>query len=354
MAQTTNVAPAKTATVNIDKEVLKNIKSIAVVHSHVERDFFPTEEAYKAEVEVIDRAAEVAKEVENLGFKVKTYAGDPYFLTNVLIDRPDLVINLVDTVRGKDALTTSIPAIMDFAEIEYTGTGMTGLVVGSNRHLFKQLLTAFDIPTPPYKFIRDLRSNTPPEFEGPYIVKLNVSGGSVGIDNKAVKKTHAAIKKKVEEVIKKYHIPVLIEKFIDGPEITAVVFEDGTERKVFMAQKKFNHKPDGQHEFTSFESYEVENSYIYEIVDPKLEEKIKPLVTKAYDVLRFRDYAKFDIRCDDKDGTPYFIDCNPNTAFGPAVGLPMTDVLLMHGVKFQEVLLNLIMKHAKKLQKKSD
>ncbi len=354
MAQTTKVAAPKIKSLNVDKEAVKNIKSIAVVYSHVEREFFPTEEAYKAEIEVVDRAAEVAKEVEKLGFKVKTYPSDPYFLTNVLIDKPDLVINLVDTVRGSDSLTTSIPAIMEFSDIQYTGTGMTGLVVGSNRHMFKQLLTAFNIPTPQYKFVKDLRSNTPPDFKPPYIVKLNASGGSVGIDNNAVKSNQIALKKKVAEVMKNYNIPVLIEKFIDGPEITAVQFDDGTERHVFMAKKKFNLKPDGAHEFTSFESYSADNAYEYEFIPEDLQEKIRPLVTKAFDVLRFRDYAKFDIRLGEKDIIPYFIDCNPNTAFGPSLGLPMTDVMQMHGLKFSDVLLSLISKHAKQILKKSD
>ncbi len=351
MPQTAKIAMPKVKALNIDKEALKNIKNIAVVHSHVEREFFPTEEAYLAEVEVIDRATEVENLIRDLGFKVKKYQGDPYFLTNVLIDRPDIVINLVDTVRGSDSLTTSIPAIMEFSNIEYTGTGMTGLVVGSNRHLFKQLLMSFGIPTPEYKFIKDLRSNTPPEFEPPYIVKLNVSGGSVGIDNTSVKESAQDLKKKVEEVMKDYNIPVLAEKFVDGPEITAVEFDDGSEKHVYLAKKRFNIKPDGKHEFTSFESYNEDDPYDFEFVEDELADKIRPMVVKAFDVLRFKDYAKFDIRVGEKDGVPYFIDCNPNTAFGPAVGLPMTDVFNMYKVKFSDVLLSLLSKHAKKLQK---
>jgi hypothetical protein len=35
------------------------------------------------------------------------------------------------------------------------------MVIGSNRHLFKELLDYNRIPTPEYKFIKDLRSNTP-------------------------------------------------------------------------------------------------------------------------------------------------------------------------------------------------
>ena len=66
-------------------------------------------------------------------------------------------------------------------------------------------------------------------------------------------------------------------------------------------------------------------------------------------MLRCRDYAKFDVRIDATTGTPYFTDANPNTAFGPDPGLPMTEVLQLHGVKFSRVLASLMTKHARQI-----
>jgi len=332
---------------NIYSDELKKLKLVAVAYSFVNRDLFPTEEAYIAEIEVEDRAQQVLEEIKKLGLEAKSYPADPYFLTNILVDRPDVVVNLVDTVRGKDKLASAIPAFLEYANIPYTGCGTTGMVIGSNRHLFKEVLEANKIPTPEYKFIKDLRSNTPPAFDPPYIVKLNESGGSTGIDNRAVKETTAQVMKQVESLQGEYKIPVLIEKFVDGPEITGVVFDDGKTIHVFLAQKKFGHKPDGKHDFTSLESYEVANSYQYEPVEEELDKKVADLCKRAFETLRFTDYAKFDIRVDEKDMTPYFIDCNPNTAFGPDMGLPMTDIMNMHGIKFEDILASLISKHAK-------
>src|SRR5512144_2048726 len=221
---------------NVDSDALKNIKLVAVAYSFIERDLFPNEEAYKAEAEVEDRAQEVIEEIKKLGLEAKGYPGDQYLLTNLLVDRPDVIVNLVDTVRGKDKLASTIPAFLEYANIPYTGCGVTGMVVGSNRHLFKELLDYNKITTPEYKFIKDLRSNTTPPFDPPYIAKLNESGGSMGIDNKAVKETAAQLLKKVEAMRNEYKIPVLVEKFIDGREITGVVFEDGKTRHVFLAE----------------------------------------------------------------------------------------------------------------------
>jgi D-alanine-D-alanine ligase len=295
---------------------------------------------------VEDRAQEVLEEIKKLGLEGKGYLGDQYLLTNLLVDRPDVIVNLVDTVRGKDKLASTIPAFLEYANIPYTGCSVTGKVIGSNRHLFKELLDYNKIPTPEYKFIRDLRSNTPPTFDPPYIVKLNESGGSMGIDNRAVKETVAQVLKKVEDLQGDYKIPVLVEKFIDGQEITGVVFEDGKTRHVFLARKKFGLKPDGKHEYTSIESYDIPTAYKYEFIEEELGKKIAELCLKVFEVLRFSDYAKFDIRVDEKDMTPYFIDCNPNTALGPG-DQPMTQVMQLHGIEFGDILASLLSNHVK-------
>src|SRR5215204_3420992 len=331
---------------NIETDALKNLKLIAVAYSYVQREFFPTEEAFTAEKEVEGRAEEIIAEIKKLGLEAKGYPADQYFLTNLLVDKPDLIVNLVDTVRGQDKLASTIPAFLEYANMPFTGCGTTGMVIGSNRHLFKELLEQNKIPTPEYKFIKDLRSNTPPSFDPPYIVKLNESGGSMGIDNKAVKDTAAQLMKKVETLQGEYKIPVLVEKFIEGQEITGVVFDDGKNRHVFLARKKYKLKPDGKHEFTSIESYDIPNAAKFEFVEAELEKKVSELCEKSCEVLRFTDYAKFDIRVDEKDMTPYFIDCNPNTALGPG-DQPMTEVMGMYGIEFKDILASLLSKHVK-------
>jgi carbamoylphosphate synthase large subunit len=191
-------------------------------------------------------------------------------LTNILVDRPDLIVNLVDTVRGQDKLSSAIPAFLEYANIAYTGCGITSMVIDNNRHLFKELLEHSGLDTPPCKFIKDLRSNTPPDFDPPYIVKLNEGGGSTGINNQAVKKTVPQLLEQIEAVQGAYKMPVLVERFIDGLELKGIVFDEGSHCHVFMAQKKFGHKPDGQHEFTNLESYEVDTAYTFDLVDEAL------------------------------------------------------------------------------------
>ncbi len=332
----------------LDRDALKKIKLVAIAHSNVDREMFATREAFEAEFEVVERAADVLKVFEKLGIPAKLYAGDQYLLTNLLIDKPDFVLNLVDTLKGKDSLQTSVPAALELSNIPYTGAGMEGLVIGNNRNMVKHLLESYQIDTPAFQFIRRSGTQIDESLGLPLIVKLNESGGSVGIDNKAVQETVKDAQKRVDDMIGKYKIPVVVERFIDGREITACVFDDGTKNHVFLAEKVFKNKVDGRHEFTSFESYEDENSYRYKDVDEQLSNKLSPLVVRAFNGLSFKDYAKFDIRVDEK-GTCYFTDCNPNTAFGPDKGLPFTEVLARSDVSFADVLTSLLSKYAKNI-----
>jgi D-alanine-D-alanine ligase len=331
----------------IDKDQIKKFKLIAVAFSHVEREMFPNKESYEAEIEVEERAKDVIKEIEKLGITAKGYPGDQYLLTNLLVDHPDLVFNLVDTLKGKDSLQTSVPAALELANIPYTGAEMQGLVIGNDRNLIKRLLMAYEIPTPPFQFIRYAGTSIREDLGTPLIVKLNESGGSVGIDNHAVKDTIKDAQKKVDDMISTYKIPVVVEKFISGPEITAIVFEDKQKKHVILGQKIFKDKPDGKYYFTSYESYEHMNSYKYKTVDEPLASKISKLAVRAFNGLRYKDYAKFDIRVDEETGIPYFTDCNPNTAIGPDKGLPFTEVLDLHDIKFEDFLASLLTKYAK-------
>jgi D-alanine-D-alanine ligase len=347
--------PNPTPRFSISLQALKKLKLVAVAYSNVEREFFPTEGAYHAEKEVEERAAQVLQVMVEMGIPGKLYSADEHFITNLLVDRPDLVLNLVDTLRGKDALQTSVPGALELVEIPYTGADMRGLVIGNDRNLFKQILRANAIPTPDFQFIQRSGTKVNPDLGLPLIVKLNEGGGSVGIDNNAVKETLEAAQNQVNELISTYHIPVIVERFIDGPEITAVVFEDSRRKHVFLGQKTFGMRPDGKHEFTSLESYDNPNSYHYApLQDPDLVKKIEQYVTRVFSILHNKDYSKYDIRVDEKTGTPYFTDCNPNTAFGPSQGLPFTEVLAtLYGVKFEKVLAALLSKYAKKIKTRS-
>lgn len=333
----------------VDKAALKELHLVAVAYSHVKSAWFPTQEAYEAEVEVEQRAKDVVLALKKLGVKAKAYRADRYFMAKLLVDQPDLVLNLVDTLRGSDALQTSIPGALELAGVPYTGAGMRGLVIGNDRNLVKELLDANDVPTPPFQFVTRRGTRIRDDLGLPLIVKLNEGGGSVGIDNAAVKESYEEAQRQADALISAYKMPVIVERFIEGPEITAVAFDDGAQIHVFCGQKVFKDSENRKYLFTSFESYNDPDCYHYTAAAPDVVGVVTGYVRRAFEVLRCQDYAKFDIRLDAATGTPFFTDANPNTAFGPHLGLPMTEVLQLHGIKFSKILASLMTKHARRI-----
>lgn len=333
----------------VDKNALKTLRLVVVAYSHIRRGWFPTQEAYDAELEVEQRAKDVLDELKKLNIKAKAYRTDRYFMAKLLVDQPDLVLNLVDTLRGRDALQTSIPGALELAGIPYTGAGMRGLVIGNDRNLVKEILDANAIPTPPFQFISRYGTPIREDLGLPLIVKLNESGGSVGIDNAAVKETIEEAQQQADDLIRVYKMPVVVERFIDGPEITSVVFDDGENVHVFCAEKVFSAGSARKYPFTSFESYSELAPYHYRTADERVIQDVTRYARLSFEVLRCRDYAKFDVRIDPASGMCYFTDANPNTAFGPDAGLPFTEVLNLHGVKFSRALASLMSKHALRL-----
>lgn len=84
------------------------------------------------------------------------------------------------------------------------GAGMEGLIIGNNRNLTKRLLMAYDVHTPPFQFVRRAGGSIDEDLGLPLIVKLNEGGGSVGINNHAVKETYRAAKLRVNNLVSTY------------------------------------------------------------------------------------------------------------------------------------------------------
>jgi hypothetical protein len=64
---------------------LKKPRLVGVAYSHVVSAYFPAEEAYQAEQEVEERAAQVLEVMYQSGIPGRQYSADEHFLTNLLV-----------------------------------------------------------------------------------------------------------------------------------------------------------------------------------------------------------------------------------------------------------------------------
>lgn len=321
--------------------------SIVILYSDAKREYFATDEHYFTEAEVLERARVIAPYFEKMGATVTLLPGNTTLGERLLDEKPTLVVNLVDSLRGDEYLAPSIPGLLELLNIPYTGSGILGMSINYNKFLTKKMLEQYGLPVPRYQLITESTEPVNPLLRYPLISKINDIHGSVEIDETAVSENERHLRDRIKRLIATYKQDVIVEEFIVGRELSAIVFE-GLKRKVYVAEKVFSEeRMPGPYKLASFdavwadkESDPMKQIYHYEKFEPN--EWLKEDIKKAYGVLKMEDYAKFDLRLD-QSGRYYFIDPNVNPAFGPKeADCAMGTIMAMYGVEFPEILKRLV------------
>lgn len=325
-------------------------QKVAVLYSDVRREYFVTEALFITEQDADKDARLIGDYLGLLGLTVHLYPGNASLPEYLRQDKPELVINLVDSVKGDETLSATIPGVLELLDIPYTGADILGLSLDSNKFLVKKLLQQNGVPVPNYQLFDKPSDYLNPTLRFPLISKLNAIHGSVEITQDAVSENEKHLRKRLRHLIRTYKQPVLVEEFIVGREITAILLE-GLNKKVYLAEKMFSHS-EGKYVFLTFEDTWLskgEPAFHYvKYEDPILKEYVK----KAFEVASMYDYAKFDVRLD-QSGRYFFIDTNCNPAFGPKeLDVALSVILDLYGISFYEILKRLILNTVRDAQGK--
>lgn len=313
---------------------------IVILHSDVKREYFPTKAQYITEMDAKKDAELVAVYIKKFGIEVKLFPGNSSISGFLRKYRPDMVINLVDSIKGNESLQSAIPGILELLDIPYTGGDILGLSLTTNKFLTKKLEEQNGVPVPNYQMFNSYGDFLNPNLRFPLISKLNEIHGAVEITKDAVSENEKHLRERIKYLTQTYKQPVIVEEFIVGREITAILLE-GLNKKVYLAEKVF-HKPSEKYVFATFEDQWISKKPVFEYVkyeDPILREYVK----RAFDVTKMYDYGKFDIRLD-QSGRYFFIDSNCNPAFGPKeADVAISNILSLYGITFTEILKRLLL-----------
>jgi D-alanine-D-alanine ligase len=315
-------------------------QNIGVIFSDVRREYFSTESQYITEEDADKDARLIGDYLELFGITVRLYPGNARLPERLRKDKPEMVINLVDSVKGDESLSAAIPGVLELLNIPYTGADILGLSLDTNKFLVKKVLQQNGIPVPNYQLFNTPGDYLNPSLRFPLISKLNAIHGSVEITEDAVSETEKHLRERLRYLIRTYKQSILVEEFIVGREITAILLE-GMNKKVYLAEKVFTH-PEGKYVYLTFKDQwlsEGNSAFKYVKYDDNL---LKEYVKKAFEVTSMYDYGKFDVRLD-QSGRYFFIDTNCNPAFGPKeLDLALSVILDMYGISFIEILKRLI------------
>jgi D-alanine-D-alanine ligase len=342
--------PPPASTTPKEQPAVQLPKKVAILYSDVQRQFFPTEAQYLTEKGAEQDAWLVGEMLKSLGVAVLLFPGDARLPGQLRKHRPDLVVNLVDSVKGRENLAAVIPGVLELLSLPYTGAGVLGLSLDTNKFLIKKLLQQNGVPVPYYQLFNSPEAPLDPTIRFPLISKLNAIHGAVEITRDAVSENEKHLRKRLRYLIRTYQQPVLVEEFISGRELTAIVLQE-KKKKVYLAEKVF-HQPHYKYAYLTFEDQWLEQAtpafHYASYQDPLLREYVK----KAFEISEMAGYAKFDIRLD-QSGRYFFIDTNCNPALGPLEQeVALTCILALYGITFPEILQRLLLNAVRQAAKR--
>jgi D-alanine-D-alanine ligase len=205
----------------------------------------------------------------------------------------------------------TLQALLDLAGIPYTGSGVLASALAMDKVMSKRVFKVEGIPTPEWVerwAPEDPSATWNPELTAaelkslggyPLIVKPNEEGSSVGI---TVVQRAAELRPAMEEA-RRYGRLVLVERFIEGRELTVGVIDQRALPVVEIIPQAGWY--DYEHKYTSGASrYEVPASLPLE-----MSEQLFALSLRACRALRTKGVARVDFRLG-ADGVPQCLEVN--------------------------------------------
>lgn len=284
---------------------------IAIVTDKPRVDLLPLEERLK-EDEQKRKTVEEIKKILSKKYDCISLIADNNIISQLKAENVDLVFNLCNGIQG-DSKLAQLPALLEFANIPYTGSSILGHTLAINKIYSSAIFKATNIPTPNFIPIYDINQLKDLNIRFPILVKPNDEGSSRGIHQDSLVFDMDSLVKKVREELEVYNPPIILNEYIEGREFSLGIIGNGEDTMVLPIQElDLSNIPDN---FNKFYSFEVKAYYkdmtVYHI-PPKLKKEEKELMEstaiRAYKALGLRDYARVDIIF--KDGVCYVLEIN--------------------------------------------
>lgn len=132
----------------------------------------------------------------------------------------DLVLNLAEAFGGGNANETLVPEMLEALEIPFTGAPSHNMHLTLDKEKTKLVLAYYGIPMPKHQIFRHPEDKLAHGLKFPIIVKPIREEASIGIYQDNVVSSQEQLRVKVQTVLENYRQPVLVEKFIEGREIS--------------------------------------------------------------------------------------------------------------------------------------
>ncbi len=302
---------------------------IAILHNldHDLLDDDPGREARK-DVTKVARALASAFDRSSVRAEVVPVSGAADLLATLEGLRPDLVINLCESLAADSRGEMAIPLLLDLVGIPYTGSHALSLGLALHKHKAKEILRARDVPTPAFALAERMDDLAGLDLPFPLIVKPTREDASAGVDFDSVVNTRSQLERAVRQVLSRFRQPALLEQYVDGPEIYVPLLGNRGRARAHLPLTEIRFGPAfaGRPRILSYRAkWEADSAECKDspsvpcTLGAREQERLRALATAAFDALECQDYGRVDLRVG-ADGVAYVIDVNPNCDLHPEAG----------------------------------
>ncbi len=242
----------------------------------------------------------------------------------------DLFFNLCDGAADQD-----IPGIEVVETLEKLGvpfTGATSNYYEPTREEMKEACRREGIATPAAVLARNEADmeRAAETLRFPLFVKHHNSYASVDLSRNSRVQSRAGLQQQAHKIISRYGA-ALIEEYIDGIECTVLVAENpedpGRPVSYVPMQYRFPEGEEFKHADLKWVDYDALSSFPVE--DPVLADRLGEEAGRFFVALGGASFGRCDVRVD-ADGTPFFLEINPNCGvYYPPTDPGSADLCLM-------------------------
>lgn len=284
---------------------------IAIVTDRSRESFVPSEEA-RLEDQQKSQTVKAIKEILSKEYECISLIADDNIIDSLKSEKVDLVFNLCNGIEG-DSKLAQLPALLEFANIPYTGSSILGHSIAINKIFSSTIFKHSRLATPKFHSITEMGDLDNIDLDYPILVKPSDEGSSRGIHQDSLVFDEENLRKKVEEELNIYNPPIMLNEYIEGKEISVGILGNGKDTSIIALQEvDLSGLPDNLLKFYSFEIKSYYKSHTKYHIPARVSDEeakvIKAAALRAYKCLHLKDYARVDVIL--RDGIPYVLEIN--------------------------------------------
>lgn len=275
------------------------------------------------------------------GHECEFLEGDITLIDSLRKYKPDLCFNICEGHFG-DGREAQVPAILEMMRIPYTGSKVLTMALTLDKPMTKRILVYHDLPTPAFQVFEDPDEPISPDLHFPLFVKPSREGTGIGVSQKSIVYDPKELKQQIWDILTKYQQPALVERYIEGREITVGVVgnlkppaarrlpDDEDSPRI---QEGLMFLPPLEVDLAPFQSSDVVYSNRLKVdladqlnyicpapLDEAIVQELNWYTAAVFRVTGALDVARVDFRLDKNDGwKPYILEINPLPGLSPGV-----------------------------------